>query len=220
MENYQDEIFDFLTTPEHFKQVLAIQEHTPMLRLKLIHEFWLKVAQGMEHELSQGEYRSQNWKVEFSQKNDVEVTCRAAYPKLMAYLPHWKKATEELPLLFIGFDHIAGVGNPRHCIATVWINFHFRREKADYWKRVPTDEEIRGLAKQEGDESPSDWCFRKSAMTSVSFDQNLTQAYEQLLPQRRGPVVEEFISAFKEMLKFYEEKLVLIYGENMADIIK
>lgn len=112
MDNYNQEIFNFLTKSENFEPLIKAVDHFDMVRTEILNRFWNKVLNYV-NELKEGNLP--NWKAEFY------PNIHAKYAHLCLYNIEWEK-DNEIPFC-IAWENLC-----YHPYVGFWLNNDLRNE--------------------------------------------------------------------------------------------
>jgi hypothetical protein len=191
--NYEDEIFNFLTSEQNYLALVKAKEHFPKVKKRLIENFWTKVFEGLKNHYA----NNQIWVV----KKDSNVE----HPLSKVYIYRsdidWVKSNE-LPPFLIGWERLS----QSYPYYGFWVNE--KSEKYDFQKIIEYFRDNKKSIAPEMDDIDGWWGIWDSP-NDINFDKEETLIA--LLPDRLDETANSFVNNIinlEEKMKVHFEEII------------
>lgn len=191
MDKFDREIFDFLTEPEHFNQMLKVQKHFWMVRHNLLEEFWKLVLVKVQEKIGD---QSEKWHAKRNYKVD------ARWSSLWLVKEDWRKDVkgESMPLA-ISWESLC-----QDVHYGVWI-----KNDSKVWDPVRMREQGFKIAKQH--KMDTDKHYWPVKYYPKEYDFNHHQNLKHILPTVREETASEFANILWDIATTFEAELDKMY---------
>jgi hypothetical protein len=175
--NYEDEIFNFLTSKENYIALVKAKEHFPKVKKRLIETLWQKVFVGLKEHYDQ----SQMWLVRKDSNIENALSKVYIYPQNI----EWVKSND-LPAYFIGWERLSK-SDPYYGF---WIN----EQSQEYSFQTIMEycrEHKKDIAPEMDDPEDGEWWPFWVGLEDLNFDKEETLTL--ILPHKLDDTVNRFV---------------------------